>query len=136
MTLECPAQPTGELIARIEFSPEPIQLRSRPFRTVVQVQRAVCKHYKITLAEMLSPSRARRLAHPRQVAIAICCRRLRPLGYSFPMIARLFRRDHTTCMYAAKKFGYQTDPHMAERSRFYMLARYATATAIEQGVAA
>lgn len=61
------------------------------------IKREVCEHFGIPEIEMVSARRARAYAWPRQMAMGIAVE-LTPL--SFPQIGRLFRRDHTTVMYA------------------------------------
>jgi chromosomal replication initiator protein len=64
--------------------------------TVDDIQRAVCKTWGITQAEMLSDRRAARVAWPRQAAYYLAKRHTQ---MSFPGIAKRFAfRDHTTIM--------------------------------------
>lgn len=60
----------------------------------------VAEFYGVTVAEILSPRRERRLSEPRHVAMW-CAARL--TGQSLPQLARAFRRDHTTIMYAVRE---------------------------------
>ena len=69
--------------------------------TVDKIQRAVCKHFGLSMEELLSKRRARAIARPRQVAMflskALTTR-------SLPDIGRRFGgRDHTTVIHAVKR---------------------------------
>jgi hypothetical protein len=71
--------------------------------SVQRIQQAVCEHYQITTADLLSASRAQEFATPRQVAMYLC----RTLtGRSMPDIGRRFGdRKHTTVLHAARKIA-------------------------------
>ncbi len=73
--------------------------QARP--TIAEIQRAVCVRKGLTLEDLKSKCRARRLAWPRQVAMAL----VRELnGASLPKIGRHFGgRDHTTALWAVRK---------------------------------
>jgi ATP-dependent protease ClpP protease subunit len=61
----------------------------------------VCAARGVTVAELKSESRKRRLAIPRQEAMALC-REL--TGHSYPSIGHHFGdRDHTTVLFAFRK---------------------------------
>ncbi|HLK09895.1 MAG TPA: chromosomal replication initiator protein DnaA [Candidatus Binatia bacterium] len=66
--------------------------------SVERIVGEVCLHYKVTRAEIVSPSREARIAVPRQVAMYLCRRHtdvsLREIG------AHLGRRDHSTVLHA------------------------------------
>ena len=82
-----------------------IVLKTKPFRTVKDVKLAICRRFKVTMAQLEGPCRERRFARPRQIAMALAYRRLRKHGYSLPMIGRSFgNRDHTTVLFAVRKF--------------------------------
>lgn len=69
--------------------------------TIDEIQRKVAEHYKLRLADLLSASRARDVARPRQVAMYLA-KKLTPR--SLPEIGRRFGgRDHTTVMHAVKR---------------------------------
>ncbi len=79
------------------------QLRSSaPQRcTVARIQQTTCEFFEISATELLSASRAPRLAWPRQVAMYLA-RELS--GESLPAIGRQFGgRDHTTVLYAWRR---------------------------------
>lgn len=50
--------------------------------------------------DIRSPSRVRRIARARQIAIYLAST---VRGLSYPAIGRAFNRDHTTCMHARRK---------------------------------
>jgi chromosomal replication initiator protein len=69
--------------------------------TVEDIQRAVCEHYRIRLAQLTGKDRHQEIALPRQVAMYICRERL---GTSFPQLgARFGGKDHTTVISAVNK---------------------------------
>lgn len=80
--------------------------------SVSQIQRAVCRHYGVMLADMLSPSRNAAISLPRQVAGYIC-RRLTKRGY--PELGQRFDRDHSTIVHGCRKISerVQTDADLA-----------------------
>jgi chromosomal replication initiator protein len=65
------------------------------------VKRAVAKHFQLSIAELVSPSRTARVSWPRQVAIHIA----RDLcGASLPAIGQSFGgRSHATVLHACKR---------------------------------
>ena len=69
--------------------------------TIEDIQKKVSEHYHVKIIQMHSPSRARNIARPRQVAmylakqLTVC---------SLPEIGKKFGgRDHTTVLHAVKK---------------------------------
>jgi chromosomal replication initiator protein len=71
--------------------------------TIDTIQDAVCAHYAISREELLSRSRAVRLAWPRHVAIYLA-REL--TDHSLPVIGRQFGgRDHSTVLNACRRAG-------------------------------
>lgn len=69
--------------------------------TVGEVQKAVTKLWKLTLAELAGPRRYGYLIPPRQIAMAIA---YRLTGRSLPFIGKMFGgRDHTTVLHAVRK---------------------------------
>lgn len=65
------------------------------------VQEVVCGRKGLTLREMRSSTRMKRVVHPRQVAIFLA-REL--TDKSYPQLGRDFGgRDHTTCLFAYRK---------------------------------
>jgi chromosomal replication initiator protein len=86
----------------------------RPDPTSVEdIQRAVCGHFRLTNADLLSKDRHRSVAFARQVAMYLCRQRLK---CSFPELGRAFgNRDHTTVMSAVRRMESlrSTDPQVA-----------------------
>ncbi len=79
--------------------PQPFKPSRGP--TIAMIQAAICKHFDITKAELISANRETRVCLPRQIAMWFCRRdRLR----SYPEIGRMFGgRDHTTGINAVQK---------------------------------
>lgn len=67
--------------------------------TLKEIQYAVCGHYQVSLTELKSTRRERRIARPRQLAMYLA-KVLTPT--SLPNIAQAFERDHTTVMHAIR----------------------------------
>lgn len=68
---------------------------------VADIQRAVCNHFRVTSADLLSKDRHKSVAFARQVAMYLCRQRLKS---SFPELGRAFgNRDHTTVMSAVRR---------------------------------
>ena len=93
--------------AEVEFdcAPRELKLKAKPFRSCLEIKQRVAKRYRVTVADLEGHSRKREFARPRQIAMALAYRKLKPFGYSLPMIARHFgNRDHTTVLFACRKF--------------------------------
>ncbi|HEX9619070.1 MAG TPA: chromosomal replication initiator protein DnaA [Polyangiaceae bacterium] len=94
---------TGRLID-VEFTKGEIAMVSstRPdVMSVEDIQRAVCSHFRLSNAELLSKDRHKSVAFARQVAMYLCRQRLK---CSFPELGRAFgNRDHTTVMSAVRR---------------------------------
>ncbi len=73
--------------------------------TVEGIQEEVCRHYGLSIAELVGDKRDKRVVVPRQVAMYLA----RELTQSsLPALGRAFGgRDHTTVMYAVNKVGGQ-----------------------------
>ncbi len=73
--------------------------------SVEAIQEEVCRHYGLSLAELVGDKRDKRVVVPRQVAMYLS----RELTQSsLPALGRAFGgRDHTTVMYAVNKVGKQ-----------------------------
>ena len=70
---------------------------------VREIQEAVCKHYSVSILDVLSGRRTHEVAFPRQVGMYLC-RHLTP--HSYAEIGRRFGgRDHTTVIHASQKIG-------------------------------
>ena len=69
--------------------------------TINNIQKTVAEYYKIRVADLLSKSRARQVARPRQVAMALA---KELTNHSLPEIGDAFGgRDHTTVLHAKRK---------------------------------
>ena len=65
-----------------------------------QILLDVCQEFAVTLVDLKSPCREKRITHARQEAIY----RLREsTTLSFVQIAKIFSRDHSTCVHAYHK---------------------------------
>lgn len=76
---------------------------SKEPRTVMirEIQVATCKHFKVSILDLLSGRRTRAISVPRQIAMYLC-REMTP--HSFAEIGRRFGgRDHTTVIHASQK---------------------------------
>ncbi len=83
--------------ALVDIAPENA---SRPL-SILDVQKAVCSHYHMRLDDLVSRSRQKNIAYPRQIAMYLA-RQL--TGLSLPKIGKEFGgRDHTTVLYACDK---------------------------------
>jgi hypothetical protein len=68
---------------------------------VRDIQKMVCKHYGVTMTELLSSRRTANIVKPRQVAMFLC-KELTPR--TLPELGRRFGgRDHTTVLHAVRK---------------------------------
>jgi chromosomal replication initiator protein len=80
--------------------------------SVEDIQRAVCGHFRLSNADLLSKDRHKSVAFARQVAIYLCRQRLK---CSYPELGRAFgNRDHTTAMNAVRRVESlrQTNPEV------------------------
>lgn len=71
---------------------------------------ATAEFHRVTTDELRGPSKTKRLAHARQVAMWLC-RQL--TGLSLPRIGAVFDRDHTTVMHAVRKIQHHVDTEPA-----------------------
>lgn len=72
---------------------------------ISDIQQIVCATYGLTMEEMKSPCRKRRVAVPRQIAVWLC---RKMTDASYPKLGRSFRSpdnpmDHTVTLYAFRK---------------------------------
>jgi len=65
--------------------------------TIENIQKLVCKYYKINIKELLSRSRKRNIAQPRQIAMYLARRHT---DRTFQAIGRDFNRYHATTLHA------------------------------------
>jgi chromosomal replication initiator protein len=93
----------------------------RPLRRSVEdIQAAVCERFHLDHGDLVSPSRAQRLAWPRQLAMYLS-REL--TDQTLPAIGRAFGgRDHTTVMHACRR----TAERMASDPEAYRTVRALT----------
>lgn len=69
--------------------------------TIENIQKTVAEYYKIRTSELLSSTRSRTIARPRQIAMALA---KELTNHSLPEIGKAFGgRDHTTVLYATRK---------------------------------
>jgi chromosomal replication initiator protein len=81
-----------------------------PVPTIAQIQAVVCEHYGLTADELVSTSRAARIARPRQLAMYLARTSTKA---SLPAIGAAFGgRNHTTVLHAVRKVEQlvSTDP--------------------------
>ncbi|NVK29633.1 MAG: chromosomal replication initiator protein DnaA [Gammaproteobacteria bacterium] len=116
----------NRVIAQADFQKQPItiELAKRALRetfasrdrriSVDNIQRNTCEFFKLSMTELLSASRARRIARPRQMSMALAKQltdsSLNDIGKAFG------DRDHTTVMHAVKKVDelLQTDERFSK----------------------
>lgn len=94
----------------------------RNARQGLSIQLEYCERYGITLDEMLGRSKRAPIVKARQEAMAQVRMRL---GYSYPRIGRLFKRDHTTALWACRKHGIEADPTASLIAKQSAMARSA-----------
>ena len=68
--------------------------------TPERIMEAVANYFYIPVEQMISQHRSKDVAYPRQMAMYMI---RQELEYSFPDIAKIFKRDHTTVMHACNK---------------------------------
>ena len=78
----------------------PILVRLNRRILIAEVQDAVCRHYDMSRADLLSARRAIAIVRPRQVAMYLCS--ILTL-HSISEIGRRFLKDHTTALHAVRK---------------------------------
>ena len=85
--------------------------------TIANIQKTVAEYYKIKISDLLSKSRNRAVARPRQVAMTLA---KELTNHSLPEIADTFGgRDHTTVIHACRtiKNLITSNPNLAEDYR-------------------
>ncbi len=71
--------------------------------TIENIQKTVAEYYKIRTSELLSSTRSRTIARPRQIAMSLA---KELTNHSLPEIGNAFGgRDHTTVLYATRKIA-------------------------------
>jgi chromosomal replication initiator protein len=69
--------------------------------TMDEIIRKTCEHYHLRQTDLMSPSRARNISRPRQMAMYLC---KKLTTRSLPEIGRKFSgRDHTTILHGVRK---------------------------------
>lgn len=68
--------------------------------TPERIMEAVANYFYIPVEQMISQNRSKDVAYPRQMAMYMIRQELES---SFPDIAKIFKRDHTTVMHACNK---------------------------------
>ena len=102
---------TIDLVRRALHDLFAVQVR---LTTIEHIQKTVAEYYNIKHSDMLSKSRARAIARPRQVAM---CLAKDLTNHSLPEIGDRFGgRDHTTVLYARRRVVelQEQDPDVAE----------------------
>jgi chromosomal replication initiator protein len=82
--------------------------------TIENIQKTVADYFKVRLTELLSPSRSRSLARPRQIAMALS---KELTAHSLPEIGNAFGgRDHTTVLHACRRVKslQETEPRVQD----------------------
>lgn len=88
---------------------------------IEDIQQAVCKHYNVSKADLLSSCRARNLVRPRQIAMYLS-KTMTPR--SLPEIGKRFGgRDHTTVLHAVRKIEQQVKSDTSLAQELALLKR-------------
>jgi len=92
--------------------------------TVNNIQKTVAEYFKIRVADLLSKSRARQVARPRQIAMTLS---KELTEHSLPEIGDFFGgRDHTTVLHATRKVRELMDSNNRVREDYDNLIRILT----------
>ena len=93
--------------------------------TVNNIQKTVAEYFKIRVADLLSKSRARQVARPRQMAMTLA---KELTDHSLPEIGDFFGgRDHTTVLHATRKIKELKDSNTRVKEDYENLLRILTA---------
>lgn len=93
--------------------------------TINNIQKTVAEYYKIRVADLHSKSRARQVARPRQVAMALS---KELTNHSLPEIGDAFGgRDHTTVLHAKRRIAALVDSDSRTKEDYNNLMRILTA---------
>ncbi|MDY3618436.1 chromosomal replication initiator protein DnaA [Agathobaculum sp.] len=68
--------------------------------TPERIMEAVANYFYVPVEQLISANRSKDVAYPRQMAMYLI---RQELEYSYPDIAKIFKRDHTTVMHACNK---------------------------------
>lgn len=77
-----------------------------PRQIVREIISEVAERHGVTLGQIMSPIRTKKIAHARQEAQAALYDTLNDDGtrrYSLPKIGRIFDRDHTSVLHAIRR---------------------------------
>jgi chromosomal replication initiator protein len=108
---------TSELALEVLDGLYPAPVRAK--RSLADIQLAACQQFGISAEELLSSSRAARVAWPRQVAMYLA-REL--TAESLPAIGRHFGgRDHTTVLHACRRTSERISADIASREAVHKL---------------
>ncbi len=92
--------------------------------TINNIQKTVAEYYKIRIADLHSKSRARQVARPRQVAMALS---KELTNHSLPEIGDAFGgRDHTTVLHAKRRIAELLDNDSRTKEDYNNLMRILT----------
>jgi len=92
--------------------------------TINNIQKTVAEYYKIRVADLHSKSRARQVARPRQVAMALS---KELTNHSLPEIGDAFGgRDHTTVLHAKRRIAELVDNDSRTKEDYNNLMRILT----------
>lgn len=78
---------------------------------VARIIAATAEASGLTAKDLLGPSKAHVVSHPRQVAMVLC-RQI--TGASLPTIGRMFKRHHTTVLHAEAAVAERMTPELAK----------------------
>ncbi|MEE8387814.1 MAG: chromosomal replication initiator protein DnaA [Acidiferrobacterales bacterium] len=93
--------------------------------TINNIQKTVAEYYKIRVADLHSKSRARQVARPRQVAMALS---KELTNHSLPEIGDAFGgRDHTTVLHAKRRIAELVNSDSRTKEDYNNLMRILTA---------
>lgn len=110
---------------------EPATLYPKPIRPSVQdVIVATCLLERVEVSDLIGPSHEFQYSHPRQLAMYVA----RSItGRSYPQIGRIMGgRDHTTILFAARKWAGRVMFNETDRQRAVAICRLALELAEEK----
>ncbi len=92
--------------------------------TINNIQKTVAEYYKIRVSDLHSKSRSRKVARPRQIAMALA---KELTNYSLPEIGNAFGgRDHTTVLHACRKIAELNSKNASLKEDYENLLRILT----------
>lgn len=83
-----------------------------PVTTMADILADVAQRHELTVAELKSPEKTRKVAYARQEAMWIMAKVERKDGvarYSLPMIGAFLNRDHTTVIHGIRAYAARND---------------------------